>query len=144
MTRGTHQFGFGGRVGTFENECPFKRTSTPPSSSSAAARPVPGLADFLTGKVNDFGQAHRWPNLHKGEVRFVLWTGHLAGEAATQRELRLALGAHSSTSGCNIGRSRMVLNFDVDTLPARNPKHRVRECASGNSLPRRSWICAEQ
>ena len=56
MTRGTHQFGFGGRVGHSRTNVVLQ-TSTPPTFTFNGAATGTGLGDFLMGKVNSFGQA---------------------------------------------------------------------------------------
>src|SRR5204862_8173610 len=58
------------------------------------------IGGFSHRKSEQLRPGDRWPHLHEGEVRFFLWTGHVAGEATTHGELRLTLGAHSSTAGC--------------------------------------------
>jgi Carboxypeptidase regulatory-like domain len=55
-THGTHQFGFGGRVGHSRTSV-LQKNSTPPSFIFSGGATGSGLADFLTGKVNSFGQA---------------------------------------------------------------------------------------
>src|SRR5204863_4199588 len=56
MTRGTHQFGFGGRVAHSRTNVVLQNSS-PPTFTFTGSAAGSGLADFLTGKVNSFGQA---------------------------------------------------------------------------------------
>jgi hypothetical protein len=56
MTRGKHQFGFGGRVAHSRTNVVLQ-TSSPPTFTFTGSATGLGLADFLTGKVNSFGQA---------------------------------------------------------------------------------------
>src|SRR5439155_9287077 len=55
MTRGTHQFAFGGRMGTSRTNVALQTNMSPNFNFSGAATGL-GLADFLTGKPSDFNQ----------------------------------------------------------------------------------------
>jgi hypothetical protein len=55
MTRGTHQFGFGGRLGHSRTNVALQTNMSPNFNFSGAITGL-GLADFLTGKPSDFNQ----------------------------------------------------------------------------------------
>ena len=56
MTRGTHQFGFGVWVAHNRTNVKYPNTTAAPSFNFTGAVTGLGLADFLTGKVNDLSQ----------------------------------------------------------------------------------------
>jgi hypothetical protein len=57
MTRGTHQFGFGGRVAHSRTNVTFQ-TFAPPTFNFAGSITGLGLPDFLIGKPSDFNQGN--------------------------------------------------------------------------------------
>ena len=57
MTRGTHQFSFGGRVAHSRTNVTFQ-TFVPPTFNFTGSQTGLGLTDFLVGKVNDFSQGN--------------------------------------------------------------------------------------
>src|SRR5262249_12641073 len=56
MTRGTHQFGFGGHLGEARTTTAAE-TGRPPNFNFTGAQTGAGLADFLTGRGSDFTQS---------------------------------------------------------------------------------------
>ena len=55
MTRGTHQFGFGGRIAHDRTNAAFGNNQLPKFNFTGSITGL-GLADFLTGKPSDFNQ----------------------------------------------------------------------------------------
>ena len=55
MTRGTHQFGFGGRVANSRTNVALQTNMSPNFNFTGGITGL-GLADFLTGKASDFNQ----------------------------------------------------------------------------------------
>jgi hypothetical protein len=77
MTRGTHQFSFGGRIANSRTNVALQTNMSPNFNFSGAVAGL-GLADFLLGKASDFNQGTSSTSLRVNMSRSI--RGHVAGE----------------------------------------------------------------
>ena len=112
MTRGRHQFGFGGRVSQARTNSAYGGSNNGLFSITGSVTGA-GLADFLTGKVNDYTQGGVARNAAR--VKFLSIYGQDTWQVRPR--LTMSYGLRWSPALPIVDYSRPipnVLNFDVD------------------------------